>query len=58
MAANLEDGADLTTIQGEKLKVSVKDGKVMIRRANVTRADTSASNGVIHVLDKVLIPTM
>jgi uncharacterized surface protein with fasciclin (FAS1) repeats len=58
MAADLEDGAELTTVQGEKLKVSVKDGKVMIGEANVTTADISASNGVIHVIDKVLMPKM
>jgi uncharacterized surface protein with fasciclin (FAS1) repeats len=58
MAAELKDGAELTTVQGEKLKVSVKDGKVMIGAANVTTADISASNGVIHVIDKVLMPKM
>jgi uncharacterized surface protein with fasciclin (FAS1) repeats len=58
MAADLEDGAELTTVQGEKLKVSVKGDKVMIGEANVTTADVSASNGVIHVIDKVLMPKM
>lgn len=58
IAADLKDGAELTTVQGEKLKVSVKDGKVMIGQANVTTADISASNGVIHVIDKVLMPKM
>jgi uncharacterized surface protein with fasciclin (FAS1) repeats len=58
MAAELKDGAELTTVQGEKLKVSVKEGKVMIGGAHVTSADISASNGVIHVIDKVLMPKM
>jgi uncharacterized surface protein with fasciclin (FAS1) repeats len=58
MAATLKDGAELTTVQGEKLKVSVKDGKVMIGGAHVTTADVSASNGVVHVIDKVLMPKM
>lgn len=58
MAADLKDGSELTTVQGEKLKVSIKDGKVMIGGANVTTADVSASNGVIHIIDKVLMPKM
>lgn len=58
MAADLEDGAELTTVQGEKLKVSVKGNKVMIGEANVTTADVAASNGVVHLIDKVLLPKM
>ncbi|MEY3241772.1 MAG: hypothetical protein RIR11_3211 [Bacteroidota bacterium] len=58
MAADLQDGQELTTVQGGKLKVSIKDGKVMINGANVVTADVFASNGVIHVIDKVFIPKM
>ena len=56
MAADLEDGQELTTVQGGKLKVSIKGDKVMINEANVTMADVAASNGVVHVIDKVLMP--
>ena len=56
MAADLEDGQELTTVQGGKLKVSIKGDKVMINGANVTMADVAASNGVVHVIDKVLMP--
>ena len=56
MAADLEDGAELTTVQGEKLKVTVNGGKVTIGGANVTAADVAASNGVVHLIDKVLLP--
>jgi uncharacterized surface protein with fasciclin (FAS1) repeats len=56
MAADLEDGQELTTVEGGKLKVMIKDGKVMIGNAQVTSADIEASNGVIHVIDKVLLP--
>ena len=56
MAADLEDGQEFTTVQGGKLKVSIKGGKVMINGANVTMADVAASNGVVHVIDKVLMP--
>lgn len=55
-AADLKDGQELTTVQGQKLKVSVKDGKVMVGGANVTIADVISSNGVTHVLDGVLMP--
>lgn len=56
IAAELKDGTELTTVQGEKLKVSVKDNKVMIGDAHVTTADVAASNGVVHLIDKVLLP--
>jgi len=56
MAADLKDGTELTTVQGGKLKVSVKDHKVMIGEAHVTAADVHASNGVVHLIDKVLLP--
>ena len=56
MAADLKDGQELTTVQGGKLKVSIKGEKVMINGANVTMADVAASNGVVHVIDKVLMP--
>jgi len=55
-SADLKDGQELTTVQGGKLKVSVKDGKVMINGANVTIADVVSSNGVTHVIDGVLMP--
>jgi uncharacterized surface protein with fasciclin (FAS1) repeats len=57
-AADLKDGQELTTVEGEKLKVSIKDKKVMVGDAHVTGADINASNGVIHIIDKVLMPKM
>ena len=56
MAADLKDGQDLTTVQGQKLKVTIKDGKVMIGGSTVTIADVISSNGVTHVIDGVLLP--
>lgn len=56
MASSLSDGQELTTVQGGTLKVSIKDGKVMVGNAHVNSADIVASNGVIHVIDKVLMP--
>jgi uncharacterized surface protein with fasciclin (FAS1) repeats len=55
-AADLEDGQELTTVQGNKLKVMIKDGNVMVGNAKVIATDINASNGVIHAIDKVLLP--
>lgn len=55
-AADLKDGMELTTVQGGKLMVSIKDGVVMINGAKVTIADVVSSNGVTHVIDAVLMP--
>ena len=56
LASQLKDGQELTTVEGEKIKVSIKDNKVSVGGAHVTTADILASNGVIHVIDKVLMP--
>ena len=56
MAADLKDGQIVKTVNGQELKVSIKDGKVMINGANVTAADLVGSNGVVHVIDQVLLP--
>ena len=37
-------------------KISIKNGKVMIEKANVVKTDIMASNGVIHVIDQVILP--
>ena len=50
------DGQEVATVQGGKVKVSVVDGKVKINDSNVVTADLLASNGVIHVIDAVLVP--
>ena len=45
-----------TTMNGSDIKIKTSDGKVMINDAQVTGADVMASNGIIHVIDKVLLP--
>lgn len=55
-AADLKDGQKLKTVQGKELTVTMKDGKVMIDGATVTTPDLASSNGVIHVLDTVVMP--
>lgn len=54
-AADLKDGQELTSVEGKKLKVQMKDGKVMVAGATVTTADVISSNGVTHVVDKVIM---
>ncbi len=44
------------TVNGAILKLSAHDGKVMVNNADVVKADIEASNGVIHVIDAVLLP--
>lgn len=55
-ASDLTDGQELKTVNGETLKVSVKDGTVKVGDATVTQADVFQSNGVAHVIDTVLQP--
>lgn len=61
MAADLSDGQVVTTVQGGTLTVSVGDAGVTLTDANgnvstVTSADIDASNGVVHVIDTVVLP--
>lgn len=53
---DLQDGQELTTVQGETLTVYKKDGVVMINDATITTSDVVSSNGVTHVIDMVLTP--
>ena len=50
------DGQDVPTVAGPTVKVKIDGSTVMINDATVTTADIAASNGVIHVIDKVLLP--
>ena len=44
------------TVQGESLSVSSQGGSVMVDNAKVVKTDIGASNGVIHVIDTVILP--
>lgn len=55
MAADVTDGAKPETLQGATVTAAVGDG-VTINGARVVSADVAASNGVIHVIDTVLLP--
>jgi uncharacterized surface protein with fasciclin (FAS1) repeats len=56
MAADVVTIDKATTVQGQSVMVKSSDMGVMINDANVIKADVEASNGVIHVIDKVLLP--
>ena len=56
MAADVVKLDSATTVQGQSVNVTTNDGSVMINNANVVKADVKASNGVIHVIDTVLLP--
>ena len=44
------------TVNGQSVAITAKDGSVSIDKAKVVKADIEASNGVIHVIDTVLLP--
>lgn len=56
MAGDLSDGMKAQTVNGSEITVTIADGKVKINGANVVLADVATSNGVIHVIDTVLLP--
>lgn len=56
MSTDLSDGQKAATVQGQKVSVSIKGGTVKINDAKVIAADVKAKNGVVHVIDKVILP--
>lgn len=52
------NGANPATVNGSALDVVVRGGRVYVNGAQVTTADVGASNGVIHVIDTVLLPPL
>lgn len=56
-AGDLTDGETLTTVEGTSQKVTISGSNVYINGAKVTIADIGASNGVVHMIDGVLVPT-
>ena len=57
LSTDLSDGMMVTTLQGGEVSVSITDGMVMIGNATVIVADINADNGVVHVIDAILIPS-
>jgi uncharacterized surface protein with fasciclin (FAS1) repeats len=55
-ASQIEDGQMVSMANGDNITLSKSDGKIMIGDATVTGADVLVSNGIIHVVDKVIMP--
>lgn len=57
-STDLSDGMKAKTVQGSDIKVGISDAGVKINDASVKSADIEASNGIVHVIDKVILPPM
>ncbi|MBW4550306.1 MAG: fasciclin domain-containing protein [Aphanocapsa sp. GSE-SYN-MK-11-07L] len=47
---------EVKTVEGSSVNIQIKDEKAMVNDANVIKTDIKASNGVIHVIDRVILP--
>ena len=56
-AADVVNLDSATTVNGEDIAIAVEDGAVRIDNATVVAADIEASNGIIHVIDTVILPS-
>ena len=56
MAADVVKLKSAKTVNGQNLTIVVKDGTVMVDNAKVTKTDIMCTNGVIHVIDAVVLP--
>jgi len=56
MATDVINLSEAETVQGGKLTINASDNGVKINQATVTQTDIEASNGIIHVIDAVLLP--
>ncbi|AXA37537.1 MAG: hypothetical protein KatS3mg130_0007 [Candidatus Sumerlaea sp.] len=56
LAADVVKLSSAKTVNGKEVKITVEDGKVKVDDANVVKTDIETNNGVIHVIDKVILP--
>jgi uncharacterized surface protein with fasciclin (FAS1) repeats len=56
MSTDLSDGMNVATVEGSTIDITIEDGKVFINDAQVILVDIECSNGVIHVIDQVIVP--
>ena len=56
MSTDLKNGQKAGTVQGSDVKINVSSKGVKVNEANVVAADVQASNGVVHVIDRVILP--
>lgn len=57
MSTDLKNGLKAKTVQGENLMVTIKGKTVKFNKSGLVAADVKATNGVIHVIDTVLLPS-
>merc|ERR1711862_407460 len=55
-SSDLRDGQKVEVANGNAVTIALDDGKVMVNQATVIQVDVEASNGIVHVIDMVLIP--
>jgi uncharacterized surface protein with fasciclin (FAS1) repeats len=56
-ASQVVNLTEAKTVQGQSVKIAVRDGNVMVDGAKVVKTDIMGSNGVIHVIDSVILPS-
>lgn len=57
LQADLKDGMKLKTVNGEELSITQRGSTTMVNGASTTQGDIEASNGILHVIDTVLMPS-
>lgn len=57
MSKDLANGQSVATLNGENITITSKDGSFYVDNAKISVADIKADNGVVHVIDAVIIPT-
>lgn len=57
MSSDLSNGQSIATLNGDKIDIKIKDGKVYVDKARVTSADIKTDNGIVHVIDAVITPS-
>ena len=55
-STDLTDGMTAKTVNGEEITIHLRDGKVFVNEAEVVIADVETSNGIVHAINKVLMP--
>lgn len=56
MSSDLKNGMSVKTVEGSDVKITIDPAGVMVNNAKVIKADIKASNGVVHVIDAVILP--
>ncbi len=57
MSSDLSNGQSIETLNGDKIDIAIKNGKVYVDNARVISADIKTDNGIVHVIDAVITPS-